>query len=109
MQWTPEAEDAFQELREALCTAPVLAAPDFSKEFVLQTDASEAGVGAVFSQIQDNVEHPILYVSRKLLRHKINYATTEKEALAIKWALAKLQYFLLGRKFILVTDHAPLK
>ena len=60
------------------------------------------GIGAVLSQIQDDVEHPLMYVSRKLLKHERN-ATIEKEALAIKWALTKLQYYLMGRKFILIT------
>lgn len=105
VQWTEEMEQAFS----ALCTSPVLATPDFSKQFVVQTDASEVGKGTVLSQIQDCTDHPILFISRKLLKHERNYATIDKEALAIKWALGKLQYYLLGREFLLVTDHAPLK
>ena len=54
-------------------------------------------------------EHPVTYISRKLLPNERNYSTVEKEALAIKWALDKLRYYLLGREFTLVTDHAPLK
>ena len=50
-----------------------------------------------------------MYISRKLLPNEKNYSTVEKEALAIKWALDKLRYYLLGREFTLVTDHAPLK
>ena len=104
-----ETETAFQQLKAILCTGPVLATPDFTKQFVLQTDASEVGIGAVLSQVQDNIEHPLMYVSRKLLKHERNYATIEKEGLAIRWALGKLQHYLLGREFMLVTDHAPLK
>ena len=61
------------------------------------------------SQIRAGEEHPITYVSRKLLPNERNYSTVEKEALAIKWCLEKLRYYLLGREFTLVTDHAPLK
>jgi hypothetical protein len=61
------------------------------------------------SQIQAGEEHPITYVSRKLLPNERNYSTVENEALAIKWCLEKLRYYLLGREFTLVTDHAPLK
>ena len=91
VKWDAEMEAAFTQLKEALCRSPVLATLDFSRTFVLQTDASQVGVGAVLSQIQDNVEHPIIYISRKLLKHERNYATVEKEGLAIKWALQKLQ------------------
>ena len=66
---------AFLELKRALCTGPVLATPDFSKQFVLQTDASQVGVGAVFSQIQDCIEHPIMFISRNTQAR--NYATVQ--------------------------------
>ncbi len=73
----------------------------------LQTDASDTGLGAVMSQIQEGEEHPVLYISRKLTPAERDYATVEKEALAVKWAVLELRYYLLGRKFTLVTDHAP--
>lgn len=83
-------------------------APDFSKECVVQADASEMGLFAVLAQSTEGEEHPVLYLSRKLLPREKNYATVEKECLAIKWALETLKYYLLGRKFTLVTDHSPL-
>lgn len=103
MSWTEEAELAFIELKQSLCCEPVLQAPNFNKPFVLQTDASEVGIGAVLSQLQDGMEHPVMFSSRKLLPHEKNYATVEKECLAVKWAIEKLRYYLLGRKFVLVT------
>ena len=109
VKWSPEAEEAFGNLKRALCSKPVLMAPNFSKEFVVQADASEVGLGAVLSQIHEGEEHPVLYLSRKLLPRERNYATVEKEGLAIKWALETLRYYLLGRRFTLVTDHAPLQ
>ena len=66
--WTPECEKAFVALKEVLCAQPILRSPDFDREFVLQTDASDRGVGAVLSQYNDyGDEHPIAYFSRKLL------------------------------------------
>ena len=107
--WNPEAENAFSALKAALCEEPVLKAPDFNKPFILHTDASGTGLGAVLAQVIEGDEHPILYASRKLLKHELNYATIEREALAVKWAIHHLRYYLWGRKFTLITDHAPLK
>ena len=109
LTWSREAEEAFNALKQVLCEEPVLKAPDFAKPFLLHTDASQVGLGAVLSQVIDEEEHPVLYISRKLLKHEMNYATVEKEALAVKWAIHHLRYYLWGRKFTLITDHAPLK
>ncbi|KAI2645697.1 Retrovirus-related Pol polyprotein from transposon 17.6 [Labeo rohita] len=109
IHWTPAAEEALTRIRTALTSAPVLRAPDFSCPFLLQTDASDSGLGAVLFQVQEGEEHPILYISRKLSPAERNYATVEKEALAIRWAVLELRYYFLGRKFTLVTDHAPLQ
>ncbi len=107
--WSPETEEAFHQIKRALTEEPVLRAPDFSCPFLLQTDASDAGLGAVLSQVQEGEEHPVLFISRKLTKAERNYATVEKEALAVKWAVLELRYYLLGRKFTLLTDHAPLQ
>ena len=87
----------------------MLATPNFQLRFKVQTDASVGGIGAVLSQVQDGAEHPITYISQRLLKHERNYAMVEKECLAIKWVKGKLHYYLLGREFALITDHAPLK
>ncbi len=109
VQWSSASEEAFQRIKEALTSEPVLRAPDFSCHFLLQTDASDTGLGAVLSQVQEGEEHPVLYISRKLTPAEINYAAVEREALAVKWSVLELRYYLLGRKFTLVTDHAPLQ
>ncbi|XP_071944659.1 uncharacterized protein [Antedon mediterranea] len=110
IKWTPECEDALVKLKQALCSDPVLRNPDFNAEFILQTDASDRGLGAVLSQLgPDGTDHPVLYLSRKMFPREQNYATIEKECLAIKWAVESLRYYLLGRKFKIVTDHQPLK
>ena len=109
VKWTDKAEEAFGLLRQALCSDSVLITPDFSLPFIVQTDASGVGVGAVLSQVLGDEEHPVTYISRKFLPHEKAYSTVEKEALAVKWAVDKLRYYLLGRRFDLVTDHAPLR
>lgn len=106
--WTAACEQAFQGLKTCLCSTPVLWSPDFKKQFLVQVDASKSGLGAVLVQGDPGEEHPILYLSRKLLPRETNYSTVEKEALAIKWALEKLRYYLLGREFVLETDHRAL-
>ncbi|CAM5084186.1 unnamed protein product [Eretmochelys imbricata] len=93
----------------ALCNDPILIAPDFNRELILQTDASEVGLGAVLSQMVGEEEYPILYLSRKLLPREQKYAVVERECLAVKWAMETLRYYLLGWQFTLVMDNAPLQ
>jgi len=74
--WIAECDMAFQESKSILCSSPVLASPDFTRSFILQTDASERGVGAVLSQCDDNgQEHPVAYFSRKLVPREEHYST----------------------------------
>ena len=108
--WTAECAKSFQTLQDLLCRAPILKSPDFDREFILQTDASERGVRAVLSQKDDDgVEHPIAYFSRKLLPIEEHYATIEKECLAIKLSVQAFRYYLLGRQFTIQTDHRSLE
>ena len=108
--WSEECERAFRELKRALTTEPVLKIPDFSLEFIIQADASNCGIGAVLSQVgKDCQEHPIAYASRKLQPREKNYATIEKECLAIIWALKYFYRYIYGQKFTIETDHQPLR
>ena len=101
---------AFNALKEALTIAPILACPDFEKRFILTTDASNVAIGAVLSQEDEsNVERPICFISRKLTAPELNYATTHKECLAVKWAIDELRHYLQGHKFLIRTDHLALK
>ena len=109
VRWNPAAEAAFVNLKRALCSGPILVAPDFKKDFVVQADASEVGLGAVLTQAHEGEEHPILYLSRTLLQREKNYSTVEKECLAVTWALESLRFYLLGQRFTVVSDHAPLQ
>ena len=107
---TEEGERALRTLKDRLCSEPVLRSPDFEKEFILQTDASEVGIGAVLSQRNDiGEEHPVAFYSRKLLPQEKRYSTIEKECLAIKAATHTFRVYLLGRKFTIQTDHRALE
>ena len=101
---------AFQKQKQALCSEPVLRTPDFQRQFYLQTDASEVRVGAVLSQLDDEgADHPVAYYSRKLLASEQKYATVEKECLAIKLGMQHFHVYLLGRLFVVQTDHRALQ
>ena len=84
-------------------------APDLQQTFILQTDACDRGLGAVLLQGPPEDRHPIAFISRKLYPRETRYSTVEKECLAVKWALDSLRYYLLGRQFILETDHKALR
>ena len=107
--WDAAHERAFVSLRKAITSHPVLQLPDYTKVFVLQTDASNEGVGAILLQEFDGVRHPIGFASRKLQPREQNYSTIERECLAIVWAMQKFQNFLYGQHFVLEVDHEPLK
>ena len=108
MEWKEECQKAFEGLKEALCSYPVLANPCYDYGFVLRTDASEKGLGAELFQIVEGERHNVAYLSRKLLPREKNYATIEKECLAIVWAIKSAHIYLYGREFELQTDHSPL-
>ncbi len=96
-------------MKAALCGGPLLHSPNFALPFLLQTDASDRGLGAVLAQVVGGEERPVLYRSRKLSKRETRYSTVEKECLAIRWAVLTLRYYLLGREFTLCSDHAPLQ
>ncbi|GFU85952.1 retrovirus-related Pol polyprotein from transposon 297 [Trichonephila clavipes] len=107
--WTTECENAFRELKGKLIDKPVLYAPNFEREFIVQTDASNAGMRAVLTQLNEqSEEHPILYLSRKFSEVEKRYCTTEKECASIVFAIKRLHYYLDGNSFLVMTDHNPL-
>jgi len=107
--WTQEHQTAFEEVKARLVADPVLACPDFDKPFILQTDASDYGIGAILTQETERGEKVISYSSRTLNGAEKNYSTTEKECLAIIWAIRKLKPYLEGYHFKVVTNHMALK
>lgn len=107
-KWTNKQESAFQEVKDLLQTAPVLAHYDPSSPLVLACDASPYGVGAVLSTVIDGQEHPVGFVSRSLTKAEKGYSQLDKEALAIVFGTTKFHKYLYGRSFTLFTDHKPL-
>ena len=108
-KWTEECQSAFDELKGRLTQAPVLAFADYTLQFILTTDACDSGIGGVLSQCFDNVEKPVMFLSRTLNQHEKNYATTHKECLAIVWCIKQCEHYLMANKFIVRTDHNALK
>ena len=109
-EWKEEHEEAFKKLKEKLTDAPILLYPDFKKKFILATDASKLGIGAILSQLDsEGQERPVAYASRGLSPAEQNYAAHEMECLAVVWAVKYFRQYLLEQKFDLITDHVGLK
>ncbi|CAN6685874.1 unnamed protein product [Malus baccata var. baccata] len=108
-EFTKECTESFNQLKELLTTAPIIIPPDWSLPFELMCDASDYVLGAVLGQRKDKRSHVIYYASRTLNDAQLNYSTTEKELLAVVFALDKFRSYLIGTKVIVFTDHAALK
>ncbi|KAK3090231.1 hypothetical protein FSP39_010232 [Pinctada imbricata] len=111
-EWDEKCETSFQKLKECLTSAPLLGHPDFHKPFILEIDASMAGLGAVLSQDQEHGRVVLCYASRALRDHEKNmknYSSMKLELLTLKWAVTeKFRDLLIGAKFIVLTDNNPL-
>lgn len=107
--WNKECEAAFKELKRRLCNTPILGYPDTTNEFIVDTDASNCGIGGVLSQRKGQQEIVIAYFSKSLSKPERNYCVTRKELLAVVKTLKHFRKYLLGRKFHLRIDHAALK
>ncbi|XP_024037598.1 uncharacterized protein LOC112097214, partial [Citrus clementina] len=100
---------AFEKLKQLLTSSPIIQAPNWKLPFELMCDASDYAVGAVLGQRVDRIPHVIYYASMTLNDAQLNYSTTEKEMLAVVFALEKFRSYLIGCKIIVFTDHAALK
>ena len=110
MSLSEGALKAFEMLKQACMNSPVLAFADYTKDFLLETDASKEGLGAVLSQKQEDGQfHPVAYGSRVLTTHEKNYHSTKLEFLALKWAVMEhFKEYLLYQPFLVKTDNNPL-
>ena len=103
-EWGPNQEAAFNKILDLVTKVPLLKYPDFSKPFVLETDASGIGIGAVLLQEHQGKLHPIQFASKKLTKHQLNWHVAEKEVYAIIWALEKWKKYLLPHHNTIITD-----
>ena len=106
--WSPACEDAFTGLRDAMVRSPILAFPTETGEYMLDTDASNFGLGGVLSQIQNGIECVIAYCSRALRPSQRKYCTTKREMLAVVSMCVQFRSYLRGARFTLRTDHKSL-
>ena len=103
--WEESQEMAFRTFKQRLLSQPILQYPDFSREFILTTDASNDGAGALLSQGQIGKDLPITYASRSFNKAERNYSTVEKGQAAILWDTKHFRPYLYGRRFKILSDH----
>jgi hypothetical protein len=103
-----EFHEAFQILKKALISAPIIQRPNWKLRFEIMCDASDFVVGAVLGQTKDKKHYSISYTSKSLDGPQLNYATTKKELLVVVFAIDKFRSYLVGQKVIIYTDHAAL-
>ncbi len=106
--WNEEHQKEYDDIKNALISEPIMAYPDWDKKFILTTDASYKGLGAILSQQHSNGERVIAYASRTLAANERKWGITELEALAVIWGTQQFNVYLESRKFDLITDHKAL-
>ena len=109
IKWDTDCQKAFDQLKDALTSEPILRLVNKELPYTLRTDASGVGLGAVLLQDQGDGLYPVAYASKKLHGAELHYHTIELECLAIVWAIRKFYPYLYGRHFILESDHHPLR
>ncbi len=107
--WGPSQTKAFETLKEKLTSSPVLIFPDYTKEFILCTDASDVGLGGILMQERNGNPHPIAYASRLCTAAEKNYSITERKTLAVIYCLEHFRDIILGYKIRVWTDHTAIQ
>ena len=109
-EWTPERQGSFDTLKAKMASTPILVFPDWNKKFHVHVDASSTTLRVVLVQPgEGDLDHLIAYTSRKLSFAEQNYTTTEREVLAMVYALQNFRHYLLGCHFKMFTDHFSLQ
>eukprot|EP00253_Pinus_taeda_P020212 PITA_20212 len=108
-KWTDDCEKAFDELKHQLSTAPILKGPDWALPFHISSDASGTAIGAVLGQEENNLPYAIYFISKNMTPAKLNYTVTEKEFLAVIYAINKFRHYITGYTTFVHTDHSAIK
>ena len=108
-EWDANCQQSFEELKAYLTTAPIVRAPNWKFPFEVMCDASDLAVGAVLGQRVEGKPYVVYYASKTLNEAQRNYTTTEKELLAVVYALDKFRAYLIGSDIIIFMDHSTLK
>jgi hypothetical protein len=108
-KWTQNEELILTDIKNYLSTEPILHHPNFSYPFILRTDASIEGLGAILSQTIDGTERIILYISRTVQPNEKNWSIQQLEALGIIWACETVRPYIIGTKVLIITDHKSLQ
>lgn len=112
-EWGEDQQDAFEDLKQKLISAPILCYPDMSKEFFIETDASDIGIGAILSQNHKEegefIRLPVAFASKSLSKAERNYSTSEREGWAVVWSVKHFKPYIFGMHFTIITDHNALK
>ena len=109
LNWDDKCQEAFDTLKTKLASPGVMAFPQDKGTYILDTDACDVGIGAVLSQQQDGVERVVAYGSHSLNRAESNYCVTDKELLAVRYFMEYFRHYLLGRTFMVRTDHQAIR
>jgi hypothetical protein len=104
-----DQENSFQNIKDAVKSAPVLQLADSSKPYIVKSDAIDIGISAVLEHEGEHGSHPVAFAPRKLSNSEKNYPVHERELLAIVYALKEWRPYLHGSRFVLKTDHHPLR
>ncbi|GFR65776.1 reverse transcriptase [Elysia marginata] len=108
VQWSTRCDDSLREIQRLLSSSPILVIPYMRKHFIVRSDASDRGIGAVLLQEKGGILMPCRYAGRKLNRKEVRYSAVEREALALVFGVTKFQRFLTFKHFTLQSDHKPL-
>src|SRR5277367_1484973 len=107
--WTESCQVAFDTLKAKLSVAPVSRGPNWTLPFHISTDASDSAIGAVLGQKKDHTTHAIYFISKNLAPAELNYTVTEKEFLAVVYAINKFCHYITGYEFFVHTDHSAIR
>ena len=107
-EWTPEHQEAFIHLKDAIVQAPILHYPNPNKTYIVYTDASDDACGAQLSQEHDGTKFPVAFISHTFSETQCKWSTTEQEAFGVYYAITKWNYYLQGANIIVRNDHKPL-